>query len=202
MDNQADEKFHVIDRDNLPPHFPTHIQTAGFWEALGRVVATFGFLEQQLAIAIFAFTGQKQIPEDQFEDEFNKWIETLQRALSDPLGGLIDAYGKAVRDNSQGKIANLDNLIEQLREASRLRNVLCHGSWQNPDSGGRSIPFFVNKKIERFETPIDFGFLEQCQKAVMELAVDVIDTVSRMGWQHPGSGGPGKPLVAAKELGG
>ena len=70
------------------------------WENLGRTIATFGFLEEVLGKAIFAFTATTRYPESDVEAAFDKWLPTLERALIDPLAGLIDAYGKAVRNNS------------------------------------------------------------------------------------------------------
>ncbi len=52
-----------IHHDALPAHYPTHLHDATFWESLGRAVATFGFLEEVLARAIFAFTGTKPYSE-------------------------------------------------------------------------------------------------------------------------------------------
>jgi hypothetical protein len=118
----------------------------------------------------------------------------LQRALSDPLGGLIDSYGKAVRENPEATISNLEELIDRLRNASTIRNVLCHGSWRRPDSQGRSLPFFVNRNSEIFGTPVDLAYLNQVQRHATELACAVISTVTQMGYQFPGSTGPGKPI--------
>ena len=36
----------IIDRDRLPPLFPTHRHAPQFWEQLGRTIATHGFLEE------------------------------------------------------------------------------------------------------------------------------------------------------------
>jgi hypothetical protein len=161
---------------------------------LGRAVATFGFLEETLGKAIFSFTGTREIPADQIQAEFEKWLPTLERALSDPLGGLIDAYGKSVRNNKAATITNLDSLLEDLRKAAVLRNVLCHGSWRVPDKQGRCIPFFVDKKNRIFDTPIDIAYLNQVRRHVVELTCEVVNTVTHMGWQFPGSSGPGSPI--------
>lgn len=193
-DEDSIRRFQV-DFDNLPAQFPTHVHPAGFWEALGRVVATFGFLEETLGKAIFSFTATRQYPETEIQAAYEKWLPTLQRALSDPLGGLIDSYGKAVRENPKATISNLEELIDHLRNASAIRNVLCHGSWnRRPDSQGRSLPFFVNRNGEIFETPIDLMYLNQVQRHTTELACAVISTVTQMGYQFPGSTGPGKPI--------
>ena len=195
MTDDPQPKRYYVDHKNLPMGYPTHMHSAEFWEALGRTIATFGFLEETLGKAIFSFTATQQFPEDELEAEFEKWLPTLEKALSDPLGGLIDSYGKAVRANSSATISNLDELQEDLRAASTLRNVLCHGSWRVPDDQGRSIPLFVNRKNEVFQDAIDVACLQQVQQHVAELVCAVINTVTHMGWQFPGSGGPGNPIL-------
>ncbi len=165
-----------------------------FWEILGRTIATFGFLEEVLGKAIFAFTATTRYQESEIDAAFDNWLPTLERALVDPLGNLIDAYGKAARSNSEATIENLDELLCELRTASVIRNVLCHGSWQTPDAGGKSLPLFVNRQKLVWDTSIDIPYLKQTQKAVAELGCAVINTVTQMGWQFPGSRDPGKTI--------
>lgn len=186
------QKRYIIDQQNLPDNFPTHKHEANFWESLGRAVATFGFLEEILSKAIFVFTGTRQYREDEIDQAYKEWLPKLERALFDPLGNLIDVYGKAVSENSSATIENLEELISDLRKAAKIRNVLCHGSWRLPDSCGASVPFFVNRQKEIFETAIDISWLDQAQQHVASLACEVINTVTHMGWQFPGSNGPGK----------
>lgn len=190
----AEPRRSVVSVDNLPVSFPTQSHSQEFWEALGRVVGTFGFLEEVLGKAIFAFTGMRVVPPDQVEPELQKWYATLERALSDPLGNLIDSYGKAVRSHGGATITNLDELECALREAAVVRNVLCHASWRHPDADGRSLPFYVSRKNEVFQTSVDVAYLNQIQRHVAELACAVINTVTHMGWQFPGSNGPGFPI--------
>lgn len=191
---EAQPKRYIVDIDNLPARFPTHTHSAEFWEVLGRTVGTFGFLEETLGKAIFSFTATRKIPEEEAQAEFEKWLPTLERALSDPLGGLIDSYGKAVRSNKDATITNLDDLLDNLRRAAVIRNVICHGSWRAADEQGRSLPLFVDKKQMIFDTPIDTSHLRQVQQHVRELICAVINTVTHMGWQFPGSHGPGNPI--------
>jgi len=186
---------HLVDVDRLPVGFPTHRHSSDFWQALGRAVATFGFLEETLGKAIFSFTAMRPYPDDQAQEAYQGWLKTLERALSDPLGNLIDSYGKAVHDHGDASIENLNELIADLRAAAVVRNVICHGSWGMPDDFGRSLPLFVNKRIEKFETPIDMAFLEQLRRHTAELACAVVNTVTHMGWQFPGSSGPGDPIL-------
>ena len=193
-DDAEEQKRFTVDVNNLPSLFPTHRHRPMFWETLGRTIATFGFLEEVLGKAIFAFTATTRHQESEIDAAFENWLPTLERALIDPLGSLIDAYGKAVRNNSEATIGNLDELLCELRDASVIRNVLCHGSWRAPDADGRSLPLFVNRQKMVWDMPIDTAYLMQTQKAVAELGCAVIQTVTHMGWQFPGSRGPGKAI--------
>lgn len=185
------ERFYT-DCAQLPANYPTHKHSAEFWEALGRAVATFGLLEWVLGRAIFALTATRKIPADQFEVQYAKWLPTLEKALTDSLGGLIREYERAVRANDEANIP--DDLLKHLREAATLRNAICHGAWQSPDDKGRSVPLYMDKKRNCFATPIDVAFLAQLRQAVVELSCDVINSVTQMGYQFPGSEGPGKPI--------
>tara|TARA_R110000787_G_scaffold229616_1_gene337180 strand:+ start:970 stop:1557 length:588 start_codon:yes stop_codon:yes gene_type:complete len=186
---------HVVNLENLPEWYPTHIQDTKFWEALGRTVATYGFLEETLGKAIFAFTATREFADDEIPAAFEKWCGQLPAMLSDSLGSLIEKYDIAVRNHSEETIGGIDELISDLREAKRLRDVICHGSWQKPDEYGRSIPFFVNRKIEIFQEPVNDQYLDQVRRHVVDLACSVISSVTYMGWQFPSSGGPGYSIV-------
>jgi hypothetical protein len=194
MKDAGEERRFDVDLTKLPPLFPTHGHSPIFWENLGRTIATFGFLEEVLGKAIASFTATTLHEESEIDAAFLKWVPTLERALTDPLGNLIDAYGKAVRNNSAATIENFEKLLDDLRKASEIRNVLCHGSWRMPDKDGKSLPFFVNKQKMIWDAPIDTPFLVQTQQAVVELACAIVTTVTSMGWQFPGSNGPGKVI--------
>lgn len=184
----------VVDLEDLPSHFPTHKHEGTFWESLGRAVATFGFLEEVLAKAIFAFTATCPYGEAEIQQAYDEWLPKLERALTDQLGDLIKAYEKAVRDHRNATVNNLDSLLNDLRKASEVRNVLCHGSWRLPDATGASVPFFVNRQKKVFDTAINCQFLDQVQLHTAKLACEVISTVTQMGWRFPGSTGPGKEI--------
>lgn len=188
---------YFIDVAKVPTAFPTHRHPAEFWAAVGRSVATFGFLEETLRKAIFSFTATRSYPEDEISAAFERWLPTLERALSDQLGNLIDTYAKAVREHGCSTIENLSELVADLKAASVVRNVICHGSWGLPDGAGSAVPLFVNRKSEIFETSIDVEYLERLQRHTAELACDVIDSVTQMGWQFPGSSGPGMSIMIA-----
>ncbi|MCY4305691.1 MAG: hypothetical protein OXC62_13085 [Aestuariivita sp.] len=179
----------LVNIDALPSDFPTHRHTADFWECLGRTVATYGFLEEVLGKAIFCFKATRRYKPDEVDTVFEEWVLMLEKALTDSLGHLIDQFGKAVRDHPEATVADLDMLLDALKEAAQLRNVLCHGSWSAPDGNGASQPLFVDRNLERFGRGIDCAFLKQTQKHVAEVSCAVINSVTQMGWQFPGSNG-------------
>lgn len=185
----------VIDRVNLPPFFPTHRHSPRFWEQLGRTVATFGFLEEVLGKAIFAFTATRIYKPHELEAAYKAWLPLLERALTDQLSNLADSYGKAARENPATTTENVGELVEDIKKTVVIRNVVCHGSWRKPNANGASVPLFVNRQKQVFDTAIDVAYLEQVQAHVVELACCVIDSVTHMGWQFPGGAGLGKPVI-------
>ena len=185
----------IVDPDSLSAKFPTHRHEGRFWESLGRAVGTFGFLEEILGKAIFALSATKPYDRAEIDAAYEKWARRLEKALTDPLGNLIEDYEKTMREHPDATTEDLDYLIGRLREASRIRNVLCHGSWQVPDSQGASVPLFVDRKRNVFDAAVDCAFLDQVQQHVAELSCAVRNSVTRMGWRFPGSPGPGRPIV-------
>ncbi|ARU94401.1 hypothetical protein [Tatumella citrea] len=194
MKSSPKQPAHIVDRAKLPENFPTHRHDSHFCEQLGRTIATFGFLEETLAKAIFSFTATTPYSPDDIEEEYSKWFIKLQKALSDQLYDLTESYKKSVKSNPNVKIDYIDELCEDINQLRQFRNVLCHAFWQAPDKHGRSIPLFVDKKQNVFNTEIDTNYLIQIQKSTVSLACDVIDSVTTMGWQWPGSLSPGKVI--------
>ena len=188
----------IVSRDRLSPLSPTHLHTPQFWEHLGRVIATYGFLEEVLGKAIFAFTATREYDPDEIEAAYDVWLLQLERALTDPLSKLAKDYGKVAHDNPATTTTNIPELVDDIKKAAVIRNAFCHGSWGAPDSDGASIPLFINRKKEKFETAIDVAYLTQLRGHVAALAYSVMDTVTHMGWQFPGGAGPGKPIMEPK----
>ena len=194
MDKAEPLKGYVIDRDKLHPDYPTQLHSPEFCEELGRTIASFGFIEEMLGKAIYALTGSKEFDPEGDPEAFSEWIKTIEKALTDQLGGLIIAYEKALAENPRTKGNDHSAQIADLKQAKEIRNALCHGSWSKPDDQGRSIPKFVNRKLMVFETPVDVAFLKQTRSALRNIICDILDSVTMVGYQFPGSGSPGKQL--------
>lgn len=194
---------HLIDKAKLPPLFPTHQHDAAFWCSLGRAVATFGFLEQTLKKAILALTGTVPAPEDPEEAAaaVQEWQDQLTRSIVSPLNALIDTFAKAAREHTEAHLQNLDKFADTMRSAARLRNLICHSSWAPPDDSGASAPFYVSgptgqpAKHVVWEAPVTVAWLDQLRAHAAELACEVMNSVTHMGYQFPGTDSPGRPVV-------
>ena len=180
--------------DEQSPLFPTHLHTGEFWEGLGRAVATYGFLEKVLGRAIYALTATTVVAEADIAEAVAKWEKILESCLKDPLGGLIPKFEGALKNHDQGIDSSEIELVTLLRNAKKLRDLLCHASWFPPDDLDKALPWFVNRDLEIPETSVDVKFLANTQTHVAELACAVISSVTGRGIQFPGSNGPGKPL--------
>lgn len=188
----------VLVRSSLPPQFPTHRHAPEFWEHLGRAIAAFGFLEETLGKAIFAFTATTEYSEEEVQSVLAKWPAVLNNALTDSLYPLAEVYGKAVRDHHAADFAEVGDLVEAIKQAAKVRNAISHGSWRAPDPSGKSALHFINKQIEIFDALIDIEWLRQLQAHVQELICSVIDSVTVMGWKFPGSAGPGQEIWSSQ----
>jgi hypothetical protein len=83
MDEEEPVSRTIIDRGNLPSMFPTHRHEPQFWEHLGRTIATYGFLEEVLGKAIFAFTATRRYSPEEVNAAYQAWLPQLERALTD-----------------------------------------------------------------------------------------------------------------------
>ncbi|MBX5012691.1 hypothetical protein HJB67_22400 [Rhizobium lentis] len=185
-----------VTAEKLPELYPTQFHSAEFWEILGRTVGTFGFLENVLGRAIFAFTGTRDYSESELQAALEAWLPQLEKAMSDTLYPLIESYAKAVRQHQHQTPIDFDDLVADLKNVAELRNVLCHGFWSPPDANGATVPFYMRSRDKQvFNDPIDINYLRRVQRSVTALAIAVVDSVTAMGVQFPGSGGPGKPLI-------
>ncbi len=183
-----------VDRSALPALYPTHLHPGPFWEQLGRTVGSFGFLEEVLGKAIFAFTATRNYSDSEIENAYNAWLPKLEKALSDQLYQLARSYGAAVREAQHSTVENIDELVQAIKDAANVRNILCHASWRAPDEEGKSLPFFVSSKNELCETKFDIATLRQIQDHVRELACVVMDSVTQTGYAFPGGNGPGERI--------
>lgn len=177
----------VVNRDALEPDFPTHHRDPLFWEELGRLIATFGFLEWVLGRAIYVLTATRTVDEVAAPLALEKWEQQLKVALTGTLKELTELYDSVAKSNRKFCYDGHSDLVAELNKISTLRNALCHGAWGPPDELGDSPLFFVNKQMEKFDTKISAPFLKQTRLHVREVAIDIINVVTSRGYTFPGA---------------
>lgn len=122
-----------INRSLFGPDWPLRHGRSEFWEALGKTVATFGYLEDILARACYCLAaGTERFgpePADIDESRFRRWLGTLDRSLADGMGALTRRLAEILEEDNRIPHCARTELIEQLDELRSWRNALCHGSW-------------------------------------------------------------------------
>jgi hypothetical protein len=194
-----------IDRSGLPNDYPTHLHQPKFWAELGRTIATFGFLEETLGKAIFAISLTTEYDENDIDKALDKWKSTLPLNLTDTLPPLAERFEACVKAHQEANRAKAAHSSAEVKRLAAVRNALCHGSWRKPDALGRSQLHYIAKKavtdtgVKPFEPKISIKWLQELRAEALELVCDVIDTVTELGWQFPGSTGPGDAIWPSKK---
>lgn len=131
-------------RWNFPANAPTARANAHFWEELGRVVATFGMLEDTLTRTFYVVSLKRRVEmKGELDEAEAAWRENLEKPLSDTLGQI------RVRLENEWEQQNGDipqhrrELLEELTALGRERNRLCHGAWVRfGDEDVHTVRFF------------------------------------------------------------
>lgn len=160
-----------------------------FLQELGMVISTFGLLERILEKAIAALA-----PQD------DRWLDRVLKAVSDPLGPLINEYEKQLKpdgawDPELSDKINFSELIEELRAALVIRNMLCHSHWIPGKTQGKFKPVFANRNREVViseYSSVDLREITHCVQGMIRLCMN---TVTLKGIQFPGTDLPGEKVV-------
>lgn len=99
-----------------------------------------------LGKAIFAFTATTEFNEKDAAEYLAKWDKQLHQALTDTLWPLAEVYGKVVREHQESDFKNVDELVDDIKKASKIRNALCHGSWHAPDASGATDLYYAAQR--------------------------------------------------------
>jgi len=185
----------MIDQDRLPAAWPTHRQSEAFWSALGRAVASFGFLEWTLRRAIFALTGDHLVPtdEDELRQAMTEWNDRLTKVSTSTIVTLANAFETAAQQHGRADVAYVSELARDIREAADVRNAICHASW-NPITSESAQPLYIAavvrgiKEPSVFETSVNLAWLDQVQRHAAALTCSTMDVVTTLGLAFPGAG--------------
>ena len=182
-----------VARERMPDRWPTHRCPAGFWEELGRTIATFGFLEDCLTRANLALTASREYESvEDAEQAFGVWERDLERSLDESLGVLIERFVRALSKDHQFREAYVKEIETKLHKIADWRNALCHGSWTDYDrrSEMATLRYWPRKGWrEHSEQPISRENLEAICRDVVDITCRVIDAVTSDDIQFPGAEG-------------
>lgn len=154
------------------PHLPATLPD-GFAAALGRAVASFGFLEEALKRGIYALS-RDSLGDEPGEAELDAWVTRMEQIAGDSLGTLIDAFIAACDRAGALPISRRRALAATLRVVRDRRNMLCHASWR-PVEGGGFRPGFVSSRGAPVPARMEAGDLDAIRAEALEAAQEVVD---------------------------
>ena len=96
-------RYLPIDRDILHAEWPLTGDTSTFWEELGRTVAAFGYLENELTSACYTLTAPpadfSNLQPDQIAAHL-EWYAKVERYRADAMFDLIHRFDELLREVS------------------------------------------------------------------------------------------------------
>ena len=175
-----------------PGQWPTATGSVAFWEELGRTVATLGMLEDTLARAFFALSGQALVDQERdVQRQLDEWCAQLVAGLSETLKPLADRMA-ATWCRQDGALSERHGAMrEAIRELADERNRLCHGAWIHFESADTGTVRYFAKRKERagvHNATRSVKALARTRHRAADLIRDVIeDTRHRTGKPFPGT---------------
>ncbi|MFD1881033.1 hypothetical protein [Paracoccus pacificus] len=168
-----------------PDDWPTSALPDGFMAELGRTVATFGWLEDNLKRAIFALTATR--PQERITDGMLRdWIRQMNDIADDSLSTLIDQFDAQMRGNPA---AGADpQLIKDLRAQKDFRNLICHSAWTEAGDG-RFRPDFIDNRGDKYDGTLGVEDFIRMRAEVAKSGESVIAIIAATGVSLPGRTG-------------
>ena len=135
-------RYLPIDRDILHAEWPLTRDTSTFWEELGRTVAAFGYLENELTSACYTLTAPpadfSDLRPNQIEAHL-EWYAKVESYRADAMFDLIDRFDELLRQDGRVPHTVRTELRGRLDEIRTWRNALCHGAWFGFSGAGAGV---------------------------------------------------------------
>lgn len=110
---------------------------------------------------------------------------------------LVSKYKGALEEYPSFPTDDTTLLIKDLEALKEWRNILCHCSWRPPDKNGKCTPFFIKrgssksgqdkKESNILQNEINIETIQQIRKKTVELACEVMNSVTIHGHKFPGT---------------
>ena len=176
-----------IDRDIFHADWPLSWDHPAFWEELGKTVAAFGYLENELTSACYALTGPpadfKNLQPDQIEAHL-KWYAKVEGYRADAMFALVDRFDELLRKDGRVPHTVRSELRGRLDELRTWRNALCHGAWFGFSGDGAAVLahyYREGKRVIQFPPMVTLQNLAELRGRIVDATIRVAEASSVAG---------------------
>ena len=184
---QRMRRYLPIDRGILHADWPLSRDTPAFWEELGKTVAAFGYLENELTSACYSLTAPPAKPNDLTPEQvpaYLKWYAEVEAFRGDAMYVLTERLGKLLKKDGRVPHAVRVDLRKRLDELRHWRNALCHGAWfgfSGDGAGVLSHYYREGKRVVKFPTMVKLEDLADLRARIVDATLRVAEVSSVAG---------------------
>ena len=158
-----------------------------FWLELGKTVAAFGYLENELTSACYALTTPpadfSDLQPDQIEAHL-KWYAKVDGYRTDAMFALVKRYDELLRKDGRVPHTVRTELYGRLDELRTWRNALCHGAWfgfSGDGAGYLSHYYREGERVVQFPPTVTLQSLADLRGRIVDATIRVVETSSVAG---------------------
>ena len=184
---QRMRRYLPIDRSVLHADWPLSRDNTAFWEELGKTVAAFGYLENELTSACYSLTAPPANPNDLTPEQipaYLKWYAEVEAFRGDAMYVLTERFGKLLKEDGRIPHAVRTDLRKRLDELRHWRNALCHGAWLGFSGDGAGVLshyYRDGKRIVQFPPMVAVQNLTDLRARIVDATLRVAETSSVAG---------------------
>ena len=184
---QRIRRYLPIDRNVLHDDWPVSGDYPAFWLELGKTVAAFGNLENELTSACYALPAPPadfgDLQPDQIEAHL-KWYAKVEGYRADAMFTLLKRFDELLRKDGRVPHTVRTDLRRRLDELRTWRNALCHGAWfgfSEDGAGHLSHYYREGERVVRFPPMVTLQNLADLRSRIVDATIRVIETSSVAG---------------------
>ena len=194
-------RYLPIDRDILHAEWPLSRGNSTFWEELGRTVAAFGYLENELTSACYMLTAPpadfSDLQPDQVEAHL-MWYAKVEGYRADAMFALTERFDELLREDGRVPDTVRTDLRGRLDELRTWRNALCHGAWFGFSGAGAGVLSYYyreRKRTVQFPPMVTLKDLVDLRARIVDATIRVVEASAVAG---SGSGSALAVVLARK----
>ena len=194
-------RYLPIDRDILHAEWPLSRGNSTFWEELGRTVAAFGYLENELTSACYTLTAPpadfSDLQPDQVEAHL-MWYAKVEGYRADAMFALTERFDELLREDGRVPHTVRTDLRGRLDELRTWRNALCHGAWFGFSGAGAGVLshyYRERKRTVQFPPMVTLKDLVDLRARIVDATIRAVEASAVTG---SGSGSALAVVLARK----